>query len=138
MEMLLLPVILTRLLDHPQRSQPLNQKSHSLSAFPYLRSLGITSPHFIEGGFPTGASVEESAWQYRRCKRHRFDPWVGKISWRRKWKPTPVFLPGKFHGQRSLVGYSLWGHQESDTTEHRAHDFIEKSAQQKKLIQNTW
>ena len=42
---------------------------------------------------------------------------VGKISWRRKWHPTPVFLPGKPHGQRSLVGYSPWGHKESDTTE---------------------
>jgi len=35
-----------------------------------------------------------------------FDPWVGKISWRRKWQPTPVFLPGKSNGQRSLMGYS--------------------------------
>ena len=46
-----------------------------------------------------------------------FDPWVGKIPWRRKWQPTPVFLPGKFHGQRSLVGYSPWGRKESDMTE---------------------
>ena len=45
------------------------------------------------------------------------DPWVGKIPWRRKWKPTSVFLPGKSHGQRSLVGYSPWGHKELDTTE---------------------
>ena len=44
-------------------------------------------------------------------------PWVGKISWRRKWKPTPVFLPGESHEQRSLVGYSPWGLKESDTTE---------------------
>ena len=43
--------------------------------------------------------------------------WVGKISWRRKWQPTPVFLHGKVHGQRSLGGYSPWGHKESDTTE---------------------
>ena len=42
---------------------------------------------------------------------------VGKIPWRRKWQPTPVLLPGKSHGQRSLVGYSPWGRQESDTTE---------------------
>ena len=48
-------------------------------------------------------------------KRCRFDPWVDKISWRRKWHPTPVFLFGKSHGQRSLVGYSPWGHKESDT-----------------------
>ena len=46
-----------------------------------------------------------------------FDPWVGKIPWRRKWRPTPVLLPGKFHAQKSLVGYSPWGCKESDTTE---------------------
>ena len=46
-----------------------------------------------------------------------FDPRVGKTPWRRAWQPTPVFLPGKSHRQRSLVGYSLWGHKESDTTE---------------------
>ena len=45
------------------------------------------------------------------------DPWVGKIPWRRKWQPTPIFFPGEFHGQRSLAGYSLWGGKESDTTE---------------------
>ena len=46
-----------------------------------------------------------------------FDPWVRKILWRRNWQPTPVLLPGIFHGQRSLAGYSPWGHKESDTTE---------------------
>ena len=45
------------------------------------------------------------------------DPWVRKIPWRRKWKPTPVFLPGKSHEQRSLVSYSPWGQKELDTTE---------------------
>ena len=44
-----------------------------------------------------------------QCRRCRFDPWVRKIPWKRKWQPTPVFLPGKFHGQTSLVGYSPWG-----------------------------
>ena len=47
----------------------------------------------------------------------RFDPWVRKIPWRKKWLPTPGFLPGDFHGQRSLVGYSPWGCKKSDTTE---------------------
>ena len=47
----------------------------------------------------------------------RFDPWVGKIPWSRAWQPTPVFLPGDSHGQRSLAGYSPWGCKESDTTE---------------------
>ena len=52
----------------------------------------------------------------RQCGRPGFDPWVGKILWRRKWQLTPVLLPGKPHG-RSLVGYSPWGCKESDTTE---------------------
>ena len=56
---------------------------------------------------------EESACQ---CRRHRFNPWVGKIPWRRKWQLIPVFLPGKSHGQRSLVGYSPWGCKEADMT----------------------
>ena len=43
-----------------------------------------------------------------QCRKTRFDPWVGKIPWRRKWRPTPVFLPGQSHGQRSLAGYSPW------------------------------
>jgi len=47
----------------------------------------------------------------------QFSPWVGKIPWRKAWQLTPVFLPGEFHGQRSLVSYSPWGCKESDTTE---------------------
>ena len=50
-------------------------------------------------------------------RRFRFDPWVGKIPWRRKCQSTLIVMPGKSHGQRSLEGYSLWGHEESDTTE---------------------
>ena len=46
-----------------------------------------------------------------------WETWVGKIPWRRAWQPTPVFLPGESHGQRSLAGYSLWDHNKSDTTE---------------------
>ena len=42
------------------------------------------------------------------CRRLGFDPWVRKIPWSRKWQPAPVFLPGKFHRQQSLVGYSPW------------------------------
>ena len=50
-------------------------------------------------------------------KRHRFDPWVRKVPWRRAWQPTPVFLPGESHGQRSLAGYGPWDCKESDMTE---------------------
>ena len=52
-----------------------------------------------------------------QCGKPGFNPWVRKISWRRKWQSTPVLLPGKSHGQKSLVGYSPWGGKESDTTE---------------------
>ena len=53
----------------------------------------------------------------KKKKRCSFDPWVGKIPWKRAWQPTPVFLSGESQEQRSLVGYSPWGHKESDTTE---------------------
>ena len=60
------------------------------------------------------AQWKESACQ---CKRPGFNPWVGKIPWRRKWQSTPILLPGKSHGQRSLVGYSPRGRKELDMTE---------------------
>ena len=71
---------------------------------------------YILWGFPSG-SVVKNLPAMRSCRRHKFDPWVGKISWRRAWKPTPLFLPGESCGQRSLAGNSPWGHKESDTTE---------------------
>ena len=71
-------------------------------------------PRKGHGGFPGGSDSTSICLQ---CRRPRFDPWVGKIPWRRKWQPTPVHLPGKFHGWRNLIGYSPWGHKESDTTE---------------------
>ena len=68
------------------------------------------------------------------CRRHGFDPWVRKIPWRRKWQPTPAFLPGKSHGQRSLVGYSPWGCKRVGMTEllktHRSNEeFVENPRQ---------
>ena len=71
--------------------------------------------------FPGGSSGKESTCQCRRWRRSGFSPWVGKIPWRRKWQPTPVFLPGEAYGQRSLAGYSPWGHKESDMTEAAEH-----------------
>ena len=69
---------------------------------------------------PGGTSGKDSACQCRRHKGRRFPPWVGQSPSRRQWQPTPVLLPEKSHGRRSLVGYSPWGHKESDTTEHSA------------------
>ena len=54
---------------------------------------------------------------YILCGRPGFNPWVRKIPWKRKCQPSPVFLPGEFHGQRSLAGYSPWGLKELDMTE---------------------
>ena len=68
-----------------------------------------------EADFPAGSDGKVSV--YNVGDPAFFDPWVGKIPWRRKWQSTPVLLPGKSHGQRSLVGYSPWGRKESDTTE---------------------
>ena len=78
---------------------------------------------FSNMGFSGGAAGKEPSCQCRRLKRYGFDPWMGKIPWvgkipkRRAWQPTPVCLPRKSHGQRSLMGYSPWGRKESYTTE---------------------
>ena len=77
----------------------------------------ILYTHVTSVGLSRWLSGKESACQSRRCKRHGFDPSVGKITWSRKWQPTPVLLPGKFHGQRSLEGNSSWNCRELDTTE---------------------
>ena len=76
--------------------------------------------------FPGGSDGRASCLQ---CGRPRFDPWVGKISWRRKRQPTPVLLPGKFHGLRSLVGYSPWGPKESDRTQRLHFHFLSEVPQ---------
>ena len=75
-------------------------------------------------GFPGGASSKEPAYQCRRHKSPGFDPWVGKIPRCRAWQPTPVFLPGEFHGQRSLASYIPQGHKELDTTVATEHTHI--------------
>ena len=67
-------------------------------------------------GFPGSSVVKNTPANAGDAGYGRFDPWVGKISWRRKWQPTPIFLPGKPHEQGSLAVYSPWGHKESDMT----------------------
>ena len=79
----------------------------------YLKSVMI-----VPWGFPGGSEVKNPPANARDplVGIPGFDPWVGKITRRRKWQPTPLFLPGKSHGQRSLTGYSLWGCKELDAT----------------------
>ena len=62
-------------------------------------------------------SSKKSACLCKSCESCRFDPWVEKMLWSRKWQTTPVFLPGSFYGQRCLVGYSTWGRKESNINE---------------------
>ena len=76
------------------------------SALARCPTLGKPTNAKGQEGFPGGAGGKEPACQCRRQKRCRFDSWVGKIPWRRTWQPTPVFLPGESHRQRSLAGYS--------------------------------
>ena len=89
-----------------------------------MLSLGLSSTDlyaafsYYSSGLHNWLSGEESTCQCRRLRRQAFYPWVRKIPWRRKWQPIPVFLPGKFHGQRSLADHSQWDCKEPDTTEH--------------------
>ena len=100
-----------------------------ISQFPSMDSLFITAPPnfpfssitvpvLCSPNLPRWLSGEESTCNARDVGDSGLIPEVRKIPWRRKWQPTPVFLHGKSHGQRSLVGYSPWGHKELDTTEH--------------------
>ena len=90
------------------------QQCLNLLSFWFLFSSSSSSKLYLVSGFPGGSDGKESA-----CSAGDpwFDPWAGKIPWKRKWQPIPVSLPGEFHGQRSLAGYSPWGHKEFDLTE---------------------
>ena len=85
----------------PKYFQTSMQAAKQLQEEPSLKRMGLSDKH---------------PW-WLRCGRPGLNPWVGKIPWRRKWQPTPVFLPGESHGQRSLAGYSPWSRKELDVTE---------------------
>ena len=93
-----------------------------LQVGPQIKAPLPSAPILLLGMQANGSSHvvngKKSACQCRRCRRHGFDPWVRKIPWRKQWLPTPVFLPGESHGQRSLVDYSPWVRKELDRTEH--------------------
>ena len=82
--------------------------SQNVNSFNSTKEIILVFLFSVDAGkdFPDGTSGKEPTCQCRRHKREGFDPWIGKIAWRRAWQPTPVFLPGESHGQRSLVGYS--------------------------------
>ena len=82
----------------------LNELSKSMNLLPFSFIHSFT--YFLKTTHSQCLSGKELACQ---CRRPGFNPWVGKIPWRRKWQPTPVFLPGESHGHGSLVGYTPWG-----------------------------
>ena len=87
------------------------EHAHIMAAtgnYPYIEALKMRMRLYCIG-LPRGQSGKESACPCRSSRRCGFDPWVGKILWRRKWQPTPIFLPGKCHGQSSLARYSPRG-----------------------------
>ena len=79
-----------------------------------MLSIIITTGYILFGASQVAPVVKNPPASAGDIKRHGF---IGKIPWRRAWQPTPVFLPGELHGQKSRVGYSIWGWKESDTTE---------------------
>ena len=94
------------MLKHPYRA-PLQKLGVTL-----VLGLSYLSEAKLTKGLPWWSGGKESTCQCRRHKGHGFYPWVGEMPWNTKWQPTPVFLPGKFHGQKNLAG-----HTELDTSE---------------------
>ena len=76
---------------------------------------------YLEVEYIKGLHCNSNSKNLLQCGRPRFNPWARKILRRREWQSIPVFLPGEFHGQRSLASYSLWDHKESNTTEWLTH-----------------
>ena len=80
----------------------------------------VFSESMPRSGFPSGTSVKTPP-AHAGDKTCGFDPWVGKVPWRRAWQPTPVFLPEESHGPGSLADYGSWGHKELDMIEVMLH-----------------
>ena len=95
----------------PQATALLNFLPEESGLSSCFQQVSLCFPLAPLGGFRGGANGKETICQCRRLKRGWFDPWVRKIPWRKAWQLTPVFFPGESHDQRSLVGYSPWGHR---------------------------
>ena len=120
------------ILDHFHNSLRMSNHSPSgpLPGYHQSTSFIDLSVWTVHMGVSLMAQQVKICLQCRRHRKHGFNDWVGKIPWRRKWQPTPVFLPEKSHGQRSLVGYNLSGCKELAAAErlsrhaHTAHSIL--------------
>ena len=102
-----------------QQQQQLNINHSFNQQLLYLRASLIAQ--LVKNLLPSWGSMQSPLVNAREARDGAFHPWVGRIPWKRKWRPPPVFLPGKFHGQRSLSTYSPWVHQESDMMHTHTH-----------------
>ena len=112
------------------QSYPIRFILHTLYKSAFFRETEPIGDIYLYMGFSyiePWLGCKASACPFRTCRICRFDPWVRKIPWRRKWQPTPVFLPRDSHGQRNLAGYSPRGCKESDTTEQLTRTFFTSS-----------
>ena len=96
---------------------PFPSPMHESEKWKWSRSV-VSDPQWSHGLQPSRLlHPKEPTCQCKRHRRYGFSACAGNIPWRRAWQPTPVFLPGESHGQRSMAGYSPWGHRESDRTD---------------------
>ena len=100
----------------PMDYSPPGSSIHGIFQARELEWVAIPFSRGFQGG-SRGKELTCQCWRRKVMRVWSFDPSVGKISWRKSWQPTPVFLPGEFHGQWSLVGYSPWGLKELNPIE---------------------
>ena len=108
-----MPNLMEQILERPHITKNTVFTAHSKQATRKIPEEEVESDFQIA----TAKYLKWSSQVVLVTQKKGFDPWVGKIPWRRTWQPTPVFLPGEPHELRSLVGYSPWGCKESDMTE---------------------
>ena len=94
------------LFSHSVMSDSCDPMDHSMPGFPVLHYLPEFAQTHVHWGFLGNLAAMRENWVRLQFERPGFNPWAGKIPWRRAWQPTPVFMPGKSHGQKNLVGYS--------------------------------
>ena len=119
---MILSLIKIRIRASIQIKEAVSGNLHFFILFTFTTIIFFFPPNFFSCVVNILESSPMAQWEIicLQGRRHKFDPWVRKISWSRKCQPTPVFLLGKFHGQRYLAYYCPWGQTELDMTEHLA------------------
>ena len=111
-----------------------HRRRQQAGAPPCLRLPFINNKHRLTRTSQVALVAENPSCHYRRRKRRGFDPWVGKIPWRRRWQLTAEFLPGNSHGQGHLAGYSPWDHRVRREPARR----VAAAAHDRRILQTMW